>query len=98
MRRGLGAPGECGVRGKEPRWKDEVHLTAGRVCVCAHAHACVTLLEGRNATLRGPSGKECGALGDHKEGRVADTGKGTGTGKREETKGGWGWTPQSVEA
>ena len=42
-----------------------------------------------NATLRGPSEKEWGALGDHEEGRVADTGEGRGTGKREETKGGW---------
>ena len=50
MRRGLGAPGECGVRGKGPRLKDEVHLTAGRVCVCVR----VTLLEGDERNTQRP--------------------------------------------
>lgn len=58
---------------------------------------CDSIRGGQNRILRGLSEKEQVALGDHKEGRVADPGKGRGTGKGEEMKGGWGldttWGP-----
>lgn len=86
MRRGLGAPGECGVRGKEPRWKDEVHLTAGLVCMCVCACVCDTLRGGGTQHSEAPVRRSAGPWGTTRRVGWLTQGKGRAQGREKRRK------------